>query len=134
MIANSLGGRIKRTRMAAGLQGKDLAMMLGISRPYLTQIEKGVRHPAHELLTRLANELKVTPHWLLQGSHPTAQQAPEITDADTRIAALESQLAIANDTINNLSKALAQGRTFAPPAPAPPASGARYNTRTNKLA
>lgn len=46
--------------MAAGLQGKDLAKRLGISRPYLSQIERGQRHPSPELLTRLASELQIS--------------------------------------------------------------------------
>jgi len=116
MSANSIGERIRRARMAAGLQGKALSESVGISRPYLTQIEKGLRTPASELLTRLANVLQVTPHWLLNGTHPSNSESPEKIDVAARIADLERQLAIAQDTINNLSKVLAQGRINAAPA------------------
>lgn len=113
--------------MAAGLQGKDLAMRLGISRPYLTQIEKGDRTPAHELLIRLATELNTTPEWLLNGKHP---QKPDPVSAEEsasalRIADLERQLAVANETINNLSKALAVGRSVALRLPTRSAASAR---------
>ena len=116
MDANSVGERIRRARMSSGLQGKALAETVGISRPYLTQIERGLRTPASDLLTRLANVLQVTPQWLLHGTHPPNSESPEKIDPAVRIADLERQLAIAQDTINNLSKALAQGRPVAEPA------------------
>lgn len=126
MDANSFCTRVRRARMASGLQGKELAMRLGISRPYLSQIEKGSRIPANELLIRLASELKVTPHWLTHGDQPESvaielpAPCPNCATPQKRASDLEAQLTAANETIHNLSVALALGRSGA----APPASGA----------
>ena len=61
MPANSIGEALRRLRLSAGLQGKDLAKMVDISRPYLSQIEKGNRHPSGPLIGRLASALQTTP-------------------------------------------------------------------------
>ena len=127
MEPKTFSERLRRCRMSAGLQGKDLAVRAGISGPYLTQLEKGVRAPSHELLSRLAESLQVSANWLSTGEHhdqprlvPRSDHAggvPDTSDAlKARIAALESELAEAHKTIHNLSVALSQGRAGAVPA------------------
>lgn len=82
MDANNFQTRLRRCRMAAGMQGKELASRSGISSPYLTQLEKGQRLPSEDLLNRLAHELQVTSHWLLHGDHH--QHARLTSPADTQ--------------------------------------------------
>ena len=53
--------------MGMGLNGKQLAAQVGISAPYLTQLEKGLREPSGELLNKLARVLKTTPDILMLG-------------------------------------------------------------------
>jgi transcriptional regulator with XRE-family HTH domain len=53
--------------MGMGLNGKQLAAQVGISAPYLTQLEKGLREPSGELLNKLARVLKTTPDMLMLG-------------------------------------------------------------------
>lgn len=88
MVANSFSTRVKSTRMAAGLQGKDLAARLGISRPYMTQIEKGQREPSSDLLTRLAKELQVSTQWLLEGAH---SDQPKLVERNENEEPVEAQ-------------------------------------------
>jgi transcriptional regulator with XRE-family HTH domain len=147
MDANNFSSRLRRTRMTAGLHGKDLAKQAGISPPFLSQIEKGQRHPSDDVLMRLAHALKVSDHWLLTGEHPQAERPASKSDLlvrehkkavrenpeasyianDTeaalraRISDLEHDLAMARDTIHNLSAALA-GHSIQPTVA--PASGA----------
>jgi transcriptional regulator with XRE-family HTH domain len=61
--------------MEKGLQSKELAERLSISRPYMSQIEKGIRMPSEELLTKLSVVLEVSKDWLVglsQSSTPAA--------------------------------------------------------------
>ena len=39
---------------------RDLAKMAGVSNPYLSQIERGLRRPSAEILQQLAKALKVS--------------------------------------------------------------------------
>ena len=126
MDANSFCTRVRRARMASGLQGKELAMRLGISRPYLSQIEKGSRIPANELLIRLASELKVTPHWLTHGDQPESvatelpAPCPNGATLQKRASDLEAQLTAANPVSRGSIAAPPCSRRAAPFCPARP--------------
>jgi len=65
MNANLFSTRLKRRRMEKGLRSKELAEKLSISKPYMSQIEKGLRVPSEELLIKLAAVLGVSKDWLL---------------------------------------------------------------------
>lgn len=67
MIDNFFSTQLRRLRMGMGLNGKQLSAQVGISAPYLTQLEKGLREPSGELLNKLARVLKTTPDVLLLG-------------------------------------------------------------------
>ena len=45
----SLGDYLKEQRVASRLSLRQLAEQAGVSNPYLSQIERGVRHPAAPL-------------------------------------------------------------------------------------
>ena len=55
----SLGGRIRERREAAGLTHAELATRAGIGRVTLTRIEKGEHSPRTETLTAIARALSV---------------------------------------------------------------------------
>lgn len=69
MNDNFFSTQLRRLRMGMGLNGKQLAAQVGISAPYLTQLEKGLREPSGDLLNKLAIVLKTTPDMLLIGKH-----------------------------------------------------------------
>ena len=57
---NSVGDFIAAQRRAAELTLRQLAEQTGISNPYLSQIERGLRKPSAEVLQQLAKALRVS--------------------------------------------------------------------------
>jgi ribosome-binding protein aMBF1 (putative translation factor) len=64
----SVGGRIHRLRLEAGLSQRDLAEP-GISYAYISRIEAGQREPSAKALRKLAAKLSTTPLYLETGRH-----------------------------------------------------------------
>ena len=62
-----LGERIKLTRKALGISKVDFCLAVGISRPYLDQIEGGTANSTLEILFKLAPALGMTVSELLEG-------------------------------------------------------------------
>ena len=56
----SLGEFIAGQRRAAELTLRQLAEQAGVSNPYLSQIERGLRRPSAEVLQQLARALRVS--------------------------------------------------------------------------
>ncbi len=56
----SLGAVIRRQRELAELPMRQLAAMAGISNPYLSQIERGLRDPSEQVLRSLADSLQLS--------------------------------------------------------------------------
>jgi transcriptional regulator with XRE-family HTH domain len=57
---SSLGQFIAAQRRAAELTLRQLAEQTGVSNPYLSQIERGLRKPSAEVLQQLAKALRVS--------------------------------------------------------------------------
>ncbi len=70
----SLGEIIRRQRELAALPMRQLATMSGISNPYLSQIERGLREPSEQVLNAIADSLQVSAH-SLRGADETAEAA-----------------------------------------------------------
>ena len=64
-----LGEIIRRQRELAELSMRQVAAMAGISNPYLSQIERGLRAPSEEVLRAIAESLNVSAD-LLRGDEP----------------------------------------------------------------
>lgn len=64
----SLGAFIRRQRELAELPMRRLAAMTGISNPYLSQIENGLRRPSEHVLRELARSLQVSVDELLRAT------------------------------------------------------------------
>src|SRR5262252_589681 len=56
----SLGDYLREQRVSARLSLRQLAEQAGVSNPYLSQIERGLRKPSAEVLQQLANALRVS--------------------------------------------------------------------------
>jgi transcriptional regulator with XRE-family HTH domain len=56
----SLGAIIRKQRELAALPMRQLAAAVGISNPYLSQIERGLRAPSDAVLNAIAESLKTT--------------------------------------------------------------------------
>ncbi|GAA1039723.1 hypothetical protein GCM10009557_59140 [Virgisporangium ochraceum] len=72
----SLGEVIRRQRERAELPMRQLAAMVGISNPYLSQIERGLRAPSDQVLQAIAASLRTTADALVDLAHRHAEQAP----------------------------------------------------------
>src|SRR5229473_7842445 len=66
MIEISLGQRIHELRDKADLSLRELAKKIGVSAPFLSDIELGRRFPSEEILAKLAGALEVSPEELKQ--------------------------------------------------------------------
>lgn len=56
----SLGDYLKEQRVSARLSLRQLAEMAGVSNPYLSQIERGLRKPSAEVLQQIAKALRIS--------------------------------------------------------------------------
>jgi transcriptional regulator with XRE-family HTH domain len=56
----SLGDYLKEQRVAARLSLRQLAEQAGVSNPYLSQIERGLRRPSAEVLQQIAKALRIS--------------------------------------------------------------------------
>lgn len=56
----SLGDHLREQRQAAQLSLRQLAEQTGISNPYLSQIERGLRRPSADVVQQLAKALRIS--------------------------------------------------------------------------
>ena len=57
---HDLGGYLLEQRQAAQLSLRQLSAVAGISNPYLSQIERGLKKPSAEILQALAKALRIS--------------------------------------------------------------------------
>jgi transcriptional regulator with XRE-family HTH domain len=56
----SLGDYLREQRVANRLSLRQLADLAGVSNPYLSQIERGLRRPSAEVLQQIAKALRIS--------------------------------------------------------------------------
>jgi transcriptional regulator with XRE-family HTH domain len=59
-LPHDLGEFIRDLRRSARFSLRELAEKAGVSNPYLSQIERGLRKPSAEVLAQIANALRVS--------------------------------------------------------------------------
>jgi transcriptional regulator with XRE-family HTH domain len=57
---SNLGDYIREQRSAAQISLRQLAALAGVSNPYLSQIERGLRKPSAEILQQIAKALRIS--------------------------------------------------------------------------
>ena len=82
----TLGEIIRRQRQRAELPMRQLAAMVGISNPYLSQIERGLRAPSDRVLHAIAGSLRTTADALVEQAQPG--KPPDVVAAIVRDPAL----------------------------------------------
>lgn len=70
---NQVGDRLRRAREYVGLSQDDVASVLGLSRPSITNIESGIRKVEALELSKLAKLYRRTLDYLLTGVEPEPQ-------------------------------------------------------------
>src|SRR6476620_303997 len=59
-LGDQLGDYLREQRTEARLSLRQLAEQVGVSNPYLSQIERGLRRPSAEVLQQLAKALRIS--------------------------------------------------------------------------
>jgi transcriptional regulator with XRE-family HTH domain len=92
--AAALGEIIRQQRELAEMSMRQFAQLAGISNPYLSQIERGLRAPSEQVLDGIANALKVSADALYKqagvaspGDAPQASAVLDAIAADERLTA-----------------------------------------------
>ena len=92
--AAALGGIIRKQRELAEMSMRGFAELAGISNPYLSQIERGLRVPSEEVLETIANTLNVSADALYEqagmtppGREPEANAVLDAIAADPALSA-----------------------------------------------
>jgi transcriptional regulator with XRE-family HTH domain len=60
MVLRNVGDYIREQRNAAQVSLRQLAKSAGVSNPYLSQIERGLRKPSAEILQQIAKALRIS--------------------------------------------------------------------------
>jgi transcriptional regulator with XRE-family HTH domain len=93
-VPPSLGEIIRHRREQAELPVRRLASMVGISGPYLSQIERGLRAPSERVLRGIADALRTTADALRGEAGPDRDTVPAVLSAiaaDPRLSARQRQ-------------------------------------------
>jgi transcriptional regulator with XRE-family HTH domain len=85
--AEDVGAFIKAQRELARMSVRRLADVAGVSNPYLSQIERGIRRPSAEILQQLADALRISAESLYVRAG--FLRADETRPADSVPAAIE---------------------------------------------
>ena len=91
-----VGGYLREQREHARLSVRQLATLAGVSNPYLSQVERGLRNPSAEVLSQIAKGLRISAGALYvragildQEDRPDVEVAiatdPQLTDRQRRV-------------------------------------------------
>jgi transcriptional regulator with XRE-family HTH domain len=92
-----VGHFIREQRERANLSLRRLADSAGISNPYLSQIERGIRKPSAEILKRISRALEISANTLyaragLIDEETTSPTVTEAIDSDERLTPGQKKL------------------------------------------
>jgi transcriptional regulator with XRE-family HTH domain len=96
-MSSPLGGFIRRQRELQELSMRQLADLVGISNPYLSQIERGLREPSERVLEAIAENLELSAEALHEHggrAGDAAEEEPAVVAAiraDPKLTARERQ-------------------------------------------
>lgn len=78
-----VGPYLREQRLRAELSLRQLADLAGVSNPYLSQIERGLRKPSAEVLQQLARALHISSEalYVQAGILDQEHRTPSVTDA-----------------------------------------------------
>ncbi|MFI1105595.1 helix-turn-helix domain-containing protein [Streptomyces melanogenes] len=83
----NLGGFLREQRRNAQLSLRQLADAAGVSNPYLSQIERGLRKPSADILQQLAKALRISAETLYVQAGILDERAPEAAETRSVILA-----------------------------------------------
>ena len=90
-----VGSFIKEQRERSSLSIRKLADMTGVSNPYLSQIERGIRTPSAEILRSIAGALSIRTETLYEKAglldSDGAQDVVDAIESDSRLSSNQKQ-------------------------------------------
>ena len=85
----SLGDYLREQRQASRLSLRQLAEQAGVSNPYLSQIERGLRRPSAEVLQQLAKALRISAEQLyIRAGIVSLEEVPGAPERSVELAIL----------------------------------------------
>ncbi|OLT44229.1 XRE family transcriptional regulator [Saccharomonospora sp. CUA-673] len=89
-IGRDIGSYIRQQRSSAKISLRQLSKLAGVSNPYLSQIERGVRKPSAEILQQIAKGLRISAEALYVQAGildlPNGGPVPDAIRADTELS------------------------------------------------
>src|SRR6516165_10524197 len=97
MKVGSIGEYIRQQREQAKISMRQLASAAGVSNPYLSQIERGLRRPSAEILQQIAKGLRISAEALYvqagfwearrraPGGRPALLAVPDLTKRQRKV-------------------------------------------------
>ena len=76
-LEQALGREIQHRRLQAGASQDELAASAGVTRNYVSELERGLKSPTLRTLSGLASALGVAPHVLLSAAEGRLSDQPE---------------------------------------------------------
>jgi transcriptional regulator with XRE-family HTH domain len=99
---SALGEIIRRQRELSAMSMRQFSELVGISNPYLSQIERGLREPSERVLESIATALRTTSDALYEQAgidvdEPEAEgpSVPDAVKADPRLNAAQRRALLA---------------------------------------
>ncbi|MGF2950875.1 helix-turn-helix domain-containing protein, partial [Mycobacterium sp. THU-M116] len=94
--ASDIGGFIRSQRELAQVSVRQLAERSGVSNPYLSQVERGLRKPSADVLNQIAKALRVSAEVLyVRAGILESSETSQVRDAivtDTAITERQKQI------------------------------------------
>jgi len=103
-LGQTLGEYLREQRQAARLSVRQLSELAGVSNPYLSQIERGLKKPSAEILNQLAKGLQVSSESLYiraglldahEGSAPARPETRAVIKSDPRLTSRQKSTLLA---------------------------------------
>ena len=121
-----LGDFIREQRQGAKISLRELAKTAGVSNPYLSQIERGLRKPSAEILQQIAKGLRISAEALyVQAGILDQREASPVVDAihaDAGLTERQKQVLLeVHDSFRKENVAAALAAVPAEPPADPPA-------------
>ena len=129
ILGHDLGSYLREQRETAQLSLRQLADLAGISNPYLSQIERGLRKPSAEILQQIAHGLQVSAESLYvragiledrEGATATGMTVRAAIAADPHLT--DRQRSILIDVYESFVAGGDEGPATTPPPPSRPAT------------
>ncbi|MEU6641196.1 helix-turn-helix transcriptional regulator [Saccharomonospora sp. NPDC046836] len=95
-LGRDIGAYIRQQRSNARISLRQLSKLAGVSNPYLSQIERGVRKPSAEILQQIAKGLRISAEALYVQAGildlPMGGPVPEAIRADAELSERQKQV------------------------------------------